>query len=233
MVLAMILAHLVGDYILQWNALAAWKAREMKGVMAHCLLLTAVTLLFAALIDPTFLLWALFISVMHFLIDAFGRQFKLPISPLGRFTVDQLAHFVAIFIALVGGGYIDLGFLSGSLTQGLQSDRLLLYLMGYAFVTMPAWVLVKFTAYGLVKGTAPEFGDHSKYLGIFERLLTVTFVALGQFYLVPLIILPRFIMEWPQVVRTEQTAVYLAELLSSVILAVAVGLLFWLMQGGL
>ncbi|MCP4362424.1 MAG: DUF3307 domain-containing protein [Chloroflexi bacterium] len=233
MILAMILAHLVGDYILQWNSLAAWKAREMKGVIVHCLVLTAVTLLFAALIDPTFLPWAIFISVMHFLIDTFGLKFKLPISPLGRFTVDQLAHFAVIFIALAGGGYIDLGFLSGSLTQGLQSDRLMLYLMGYAFVTMPAWILVKFTAYGLVKGTAPEFGDNSKYLGIFERLLIVTFVALGQFYLAPLIILPRFVMEWPQVVRTEQTAVYLAELLSSVIMAVAIGLLFWLMQGGL
>ena len=35
MVIAMFLAHLVGDYVLQWDELAAWKAREMKGVIVH------------------------------------------------------------------------------------------------------------------------------------------------------------------------------------------------------
>ena len=110
----------------------------------------------------------------------------------------------------------------------LQSEWLLIYLLGYAFVTMPAWVLVKFTAYGLVQGSAPQFGDSSKYLGILERLLMTTFVAVGQYLLVPLVILPRLLMEWPQVADDEIAPVYLAELLVSIILAVSVGLLFHL-----
>lgn len=227
MIAAMILAHLVGDYILQWNSLAAWKAQSLKGVTAHCLVVTAVTLSFAYLIDPTFLPWAIVISILHFCIDAFGFQYKLPISPLGRFAVDQIAHFVVIFFALALGGYIEISYISLPLAQEIQSDNIMIYLIGYAFVTMPAWVLVKFTAYGLVKGGAPEFGDSSKYLGILERLLIVTFVALGQFYLVPLVMLPRFVMEWPYVTQNENTAVYLAELLASVTLAVSIGLVFW------
>lgn len=231
MVLAMILAHLVGDYILQWNSLAAWKARALKGVAAHCLVLTAVTLFFAVLVDPAFLPWALFICAMHFVIDAVGLLYKLPFSPLGRFMADQIAHFVVIAVALAGGGYLDMGQLGGSLSFRLNQEMVMLYLLGYAFVTMPAWVVVKFAAYGLVKGAPPEFGGSDKYPAMMERLLIVTFVALGQFYLVPLVVLPRFLLEMPRAIQDEQTAVYLAELLASVSLAVAVGLVFWVIGG--
>ena len=79
---------------------------------------------------------------------------------------------------------------------------------------------------GLVQGSAPQFGDSSKYLGIMERVLMTTFVAIGQYLLVPLVILPRLVMEWPQVANDKRAPVYLAELLASVILSVLVGLLF-------
>lgn len=225
MIIAMYLAHLVGDYILQWNSLAAWKSREMKGVIAHCLVVFAITWLFILPFNPNWWPWVIFIGVAHFFIDAFQLRFKLPIPELARFSLDQLAHFIVITIALAGGGYLDLAALLHSSQTVLQSDLLLIYLLGYAFVTMPAWVLVKFTAYGLVQGSAPQFGDSSKYLGIMERLLMTTFVAIGQYLLVPVVILPRLLMEWPQVANDERAPVYLAELLTSVILAVVVGIL--------
>jgi len=77
-----------------------------------------------------------------------------------------------------------------------------------------------------VQGSAPQFGDSSKYLGILERLLMTTFVAMGQYVLVPVVILPRLLMEWPQMANDERAPVYLAELLVSVTLAVSVGILF-------
>lgn len=226
MIIAMFLAHLVGDYILQWNSLAAWKSREMKGVIVHCLVVFTITWLFILPFDANWWPWVIFIGVAHFLIDAIQLRFKLPIPELARFSLDQLAHFIVITVALAGGGYLDLTALLQSSQTVLQSDLLLIYLLGYAFVTMPAWVLVKFTAYGLVQGSAPHFGDSSKYLGIMERLLMTTFVALGQYLLVPVVILPRLLMEWRQVANDERAPVYLAELLTSVILAVIVGLLF-------
>lgn len=226
MIIAMFLAHLVGDYILQWNSLAAWKSREMKGVIVHCLVVLVVTWLFILPFNASWWPWVVFIGILHFLIDAVQLRVKLPIPELARFALDQLAHFIVITIALASGGYLDLAALLQSSQTILQSDLLLIYLLGYAFVTMPAWVLVKFTAYGLVQGTAPQFGDSSKYLGIMERLLMTTFVALGQYLLVPIVILPRLLMEWPQVADDERAPVYLAELLTSVILAVVVGVLF-------
>ncbi|WP_420643147.1 DUF3307 domain-containing protein [Candidatus Leptofilum sp.] len=226
MIIAMFLAHLVGDYILQWNSLAAWKSRAMAGVIIHCLVVLAVTWLFILPFNPDWWPWVVAIGIAHFLIDAVQFRVKLPIPELARFGLDQIAHFIVITLALAGGGYLDLASLVQNSLALLQSDLLLIYLLGYAFITMPAWVLVKFTAYGLVQGTGPQFGDSSKYLGIMERLLMTTFVAIGQYLLVPLVILPRLLMEWPRVMDDERASVYLAELLASVTLAVSVGILF-------
>ncbi|GJM42225.1 MAG: hypothetical protein DHS20C20_25070 [Ardenticatenaceae bacterium] len=228
MIIAMLLAHLVGDYILQWNSLAAWKSRELKGVLAHCLVVFVITWLFILPFNAAWWPWVIFIGVAHFLIDAVQLRVELPIPELARFALDQVAHFVIITVALAGGGYLDLAALLQNSQAVLQSDLLLTYLLGYAFITMPAWVVVKFTAYGLVQGSAPQFGDSSKYLGIMERILMTTFVAIGQYLLVPLVILPRLLMEWPQVANDNRASVYLAELLASVTLAVIVGILFQL-----
>lgn len=225
MIIAMFLAHLIGDYILQWDSLALWKSRELKGVLAHGLVVTFVTFLFILPFDPIWWWGAAFISILHIVIDAVQLWLKPPIPPLFRFLLDQLAHFVVIFAALAASGYLSPATILPDLVQVLHNQRIWLYLLGYAFVTMPAWVLVKFAAYGLVKGTAPAFpGISNKYLGILERILITTFVALGQFILVPLIAVPRLVVEWPVVKDGEETAVYLAEFLASITLAVVIGL---------
>ncbi|KAA3663632.1 MAG: DUF3307 domain-containing protein [Chloroflexi bacterium] len=224
MIVSMLLAHLVGDYILQWNKLAYWKSRELKGVTVHCLIVLGVTWLFALPFDPTWWDGVLLISGLHFLIDASQLLLKPRIAPMARFALDQVAHFLVIFMVLAWSGFLDWSNVTVQLTAVFHNDRLLLYLLGYAFVTMPAWVIIKFLAYGLVQGDAPEFGGNSKYLGIAERVLMTTFVAMGQFLLVPLVAAPRLFMEWREINANEQTAVYLAELLVSVILAVLIGL---------
>lgn len=225
MIIAMLLAHLVGDYILQWDSLALWKSRELKGVLAHGLVVTFVTFLFILPFNPTWWQGAAFISIAHIAIDAVQLRLKPPIAPLFRFILDQIAHFTVILIALATGGYLTVTSLMPDVLQVLHNDRIWLYLLAYAFITMPAWVLVKFAAYGLVKGAPPAFpGLSNKYLGILERILITTFVALGQFILVPLIAVPRLVVEWPMIKDGEETAVYLAEFLASITLAVLIGL---------
>ncbi len=224
MVTSMFLAHLVGDYILQWDKLAAWKARALGGVLAHGLVVTIVTFLFVIPFEPTWYAGALFISVTHILIDVSQLYIKPPIPQLLRFGLDQAAHFVVIIIALLWGGYLQAGALSTQLAVIAQNERVWIMLLGYAFITMPVWVIIKFLTYGLVKGTPPEFGGTNKYVGIMERLLITTFVAMGQFLLVPLVTLPRLMVEWPTVKKGE-TAVYLTELLASIYTAVIIGVL--------
>jgi len=53
MVYMMLVAHLFGDYLLQWNELARWKARSLWGVVAHGGIVTLAALACAALVVPS------------------------------------------------------------------------------------------------------------------------------------------------------------------------------------
>jgi len=194
MVTAVFLAHLVGDYILQWNALAIWKSRALKGVVAHGAIVWAVTWLLTAFFDPAWWPWALFIGLTHTVIDALPLWLGKYVTPLQRFVADQAAHCGLMLVALGASGYLGEIRLMDSLVASLQDYRLLTFALGYAFITMPAWVLVEFMVYGAVRGPAPDFPPTAnKFLGILERGLITTFVVLGQFTLVPLVALPRLV----------------------------------------
>ena len=101
----------------------------------------------------------------------------------------------------------------------------------------PAWVLLKYVAYGLAKGQPPNFpAGPNKFIGIAERLIIATLVMFGQFLLVPLIALPRLIVEWPAMTGNRShaaesiSAVNMIELVASAILAVGVGLGLYLLR---
>ena len=225
MIIAMLLAHLVGDYILQWDALALAKSRSFKGVFWHSVIVALVTWTFALPFSQS-VWWTgiLFISLTHFLIDVTQLWFKPSIAPLARYTLDQILHFTVIGLALIWGGFVDVSGIVSWVTAVSHDKIMLLYLLGYAFITMPAWVFIKFLAYGLVSGTAPNFPEGTnKYVGIIERMLITTFAVLGQFLLIPLATLPRLALEWPKFAGEERTTVYIVELLASIALATVIG----------
>ena len=94
MVIGMFLAHLVGDYILQWDTLARWKSKELKGVLLHGSVVLAVTLGFALWFNPSWWPWALAIGLTHTAVDALwlGNRYWRPglgLSPVGRLLLDQ------------------------------------------------------------------------------------------------------------------------------------------------
>ena len=232
MIIAMLLAHLIGDYILQWDALAYWKSRALKGVLVHGSIVLVVTVLLAVLTDPSWWTWAIFIGLTHTAIDAawlwFNRRFtpRHGLYALARLMLDQFAHLGVIAIALIASGYLMPSSLISDLIAALQTHRALALALGYAFVTLPAWILIEFTLYGLVNGSAPDLKTttHNKYIGSLERGLMTTFVLLGQFALVPLVALPRLVLDSPHILGNDRTTLYVAEWLGSLTVAVLIGL---------
>lgn len=116
----MFLAHLVGDYVLQWDALAQWKSRELKGVIVHSAVLFVVTALFALPIAPGWWQGVVFIGVSHFAVDAAQFFFRPTLSPLLRFFIDQLLHLFFILLALVWGGYLTWGHMGAEILAGAR-----------------------------------------------------------------------------------------------------------------
>lgn len=231
MITAMFLAHLVGDYILQWNALAIWKSRSQKGILLHGLIVLSVTWLFSLPYDLNWWRWALLIGVTHTVIDgahlALARRFNWVREGLWtqvRFVVDQLLHLAVIAFALAASGYLSAGTLLLDVLAGLRSEPWLTYMLGYAFVMMPAWVIGKYLVYAVVSGGAPDFAaGANKYLGILERLLITTLIVLGHYVFVPLITVPHLL--WRRRDGDRLCArLDRAEMAAGVLLAIIVGM---------
>ena len=232
MIIAMLMAHLVGDFLLQNDTIARWKSRELKGVLVHGTIVLVVTLLFALAFDATWWPWALFIGLTHTLVDAIPLWLTRRMSQPGtgtfvltRLLVDQTIHVSIIIAALVASGYLETTSLVTGLYEALRTNRSMAFALGYIFITMPAWILVEFAVYGLVNGSAPDFSQATnKYVGILERGLITTFVVTGQLALAPMVALPRLVLEGPQVMGSRRVTLYVAELLASVMLAIITGL---------
>ena len=225
MALAMYLSHLVADYVLQWDGLARWKSREYTGVLVHGLIVLGVTWLFSLPFDAGWWPWALFIGSTHTAVDAIRLRLGSRFPALMLFLLDQAVHISLITLALMASGYVTAPSLLAWIAPLPRAERLLRFFIGLVFVTMPAWVLIEFAAYGLVCGTAPDFSRApNKYVSSLERGLMTACVWLGQFALVPLVALPRLALEWRQVESSQRALVYVTELLGSAALAAAVGL---------
>jgi hypothetical protein len=232
MIIAMLLAHLTGDYVLQWDALARWKGASVKGAACHGSIVAAVTLLFAVLIDPAWWPWALLIGAAHIAIDCFWVVFNRRFTPrsglygLARLLIDQTLHFAVIAVALFASGYVTLIGLPAAIVNEVQTQRVWAIALGYVLISMPAWIFIEFIFYGLINGSAPDFSrvGKYKYVGSLERGLIATFVATGQFTLVPVVALPRLVLESPQYFGNHRTMLYIAEWLGSLAVAVLIGL---------
>jgi hypothetical protein len=242
MILAMLLAHLVGDYILQWDDLSRWKSERLSGVLVHGSIILGVTLLFSYPFDPNFWPWAVFIAVTHTLIDAVELPIRRRLtgqesgkSALFLFLADQTAHLTIIALALIGSGYLVVPTFGENLATASKDYPLLTFLVAYAFLTMPAWILIKFLVYPLMNGSAPDFSRTfgGKYFSMLERGAITTLIIFGQFILIPLVAIPRLVFQWTQASGGQtnrhqpgrkRNLVHAAELIASVALAVAIGL---------
>ncbi|MGB1251202.1 MAG: DUF3307 domain-containing protein [Candidatus Promineifilaceae bacterium] len=227
LLIQMIVAHLFGDYILQWDKLAAWKARELRGVLAHGLIVAGVTLLFSYPYDMDWLPWALAIGISHIMVDASGyyathnQWLKKRVSPFTLYIGDQVIHFVLILLFLQLSGNLPTFATIGDL---LHENKWWAIVLAYTFIAMPSWVLIEFFVSGFVRQTAPDFkrAKRDKYTMILERWVIATLVVIGQVPLIFIATIPTVTRRW-QDWRSEQANSYVAEFLVSLMLAVLAG----------
>jgi hypothetical protein len=228
----MLLAHLLGDYLFQTEYIARWKARSLTGVLVHGGIVTATTLACAALVDPSWWRYALLIGLIHTTIDVVRARLLRISNPTWEMTwylLDQIAHVTVIVAVMVISGNNSWTELT-SLAKSLVSPSLLFYLIGYLLLMHPAWVLLRFIARGVWGSkAAPTLQQGEKYGPMAERVLVATCVLLGQFYLIPLVLLPRLVV--PIRIRGRGVGVLVrpidhwAERILSTLLALGIGLI--------
>lgn len=227
LLIQMVVAHLFGDYIFQWDKLAAWKARELRGVLAHGSIVAGVTILFSYPYDMEWMPWAVAIGLSHIAVDALGygvsrtQWAKKHLTPLTMYVIDQIIHFTIILLALQLSGNLPAW---DRVAELLRTNKWWAIVLAYTFIAMPSWVLIEFFVSGFVRQSTPDFqrAKRNKYTMIVERWVIATLVVIGQVPLILIAAIPTVTRHWRDW-RSEHAESYVAEFLVSLMLAVLAG----------
>ncbi len=206
MLYTMLIAHLLGDYVLQSGSLARWKARSPVGLLVHGSIVSITTLMCAGLVDPSWWPYALLIGLTHTAIDLVRARFLRTTNPgweLAWYVLDQLAH-VAVIVAMVIWSGVPLqsqpalatlvgrSYFASHSGGWLADRRMSVYVIGYLLLLNPAWIFLRFAVRGVCGPDAVAHLCAGERLGpMLERVLIASCVLAGQFHLAPLVLLPR------------------------------------------
>jgi hypothetical protein len=188
------LAHIIGDFLLQPKR---WVIQKEKKKIASGFLYLHILIHFLIII---LLLWdfnywkiALVIALSHYVIDLF----KIYVTPLFKnksipFFIDQFLHMAVLYIC----GYY--GNVLGHTVSLIQQINWPL-LTAIVFVTYPAAILVSI----LLEGMSNQINlDHKslpnagKYIGIIERLFVLTFIIMGRWEAIGLLITAKSVFRF-------------------------------------
>lgn len=189
-----LLAHLIGDFVLQpkkWVIHKESNKIRSKYLYIHVLLHFSVTMLL--LWDVTYWKIALIITISHYLIDLA----KLYVNPLFKnksipFFIDQLLHIIVIYCC---------AYFRNLWEHTLQLFEVLDWnlITAMLFVTFPASIIMgKLLEQmsGQIELDHKSLPNAGKYIGIIERLFVLTFIILGRWEAIGLLITAKSVFRF-------------------------------------
>ena len=225
----LILAHLLGDFILQPNSWVADKEKKKGGsiyLYIHILLHTVLAFIFLWNVK----LWwiAIIIGITHFLIDLTKLHFQNGKTKRTWFFIDQIAHLVVIgTVAVLYFPYFRL--------EDFFNLRNLELVTAIVFLTVPSSIIIK----TVISIWTPVNAEHNKlqtdslvnagkYIGILERLLVFVFILVNHWEGVGFMIAAKSVFRFSDLAEAKQrklTEYVLIGTLLSFGIAVLVGIL--------
>lgn len=198
--LCLIIGHMVGDFYLQSSRLAEKKRTSFSVLFLHSGIYAACMFSILFICIKAQEIWFPFVilSVSHLIIDYLRARIleprvKEPRKEMYLFLADQFIHItliVSVVLIFSLGSHIGslLSTFVGTYTY-ISIRKIVLIAFVYIASLNPTAVLVKEVLSGVVNGKDQNAGkesgkgiDGSGYLiGIFERIITITFVLIDQF----------------------------------------------------
>ena len=206
--LRLIFAHLVTDFILQPSS---WvKSREQKRLKSdklyiHAIITAAVAYLFSGYYQA----WWIFpiILVSHFLIDIWKSYQP---NKIKYFLTDQLLHLLVI-VALWLFTFNRWGDFASLIAEALNNTHIWIIATGYLLVAWPLGFLI-----GIATEKWRNEADVNKeglakagmWIGLLERFLIFTFILIDQFTAVGLLIAAKSILRFSDKENTQKKTEY-------------------------
>ena len=224
----LILAHLMGDFVLQSRLWVmhkeAHKITSYK-LYLHGLLHGVLVLLVLWNIDYWRL--AVAVAVIHTLIDILKLYAQKENNRTRWFIIDQILHIISIVTLWVIFVNPDI-----NITKLLNSDILWLYTTAVLFLTVVCGIimqiiLAKWEEEEVIrKHKEKSLVNAGKYIGILERLLVFTFVICGHWEAIGFLVAAKSVFRYGDIKEAENrklTEYILIGTLLSFSIAIATG----------
>lgn len=194
LLIRLLLAHVLSDFVFQTTKMVAEKRWFSRYLFMHTAIVYLSTVLFTG-----WWLAALGIAGSHYLIDGLKVEAKKRhlAGDLFLFVTDQILHvFVLLFVWLSQTHATES--LLNILVLPLTDYTISLIVLGYLVVTTPVGYVIAFTTKGMVKEN-PEGQNNErggKNIGIYERIIILTFVLMGQYEAIGFLITGKSIIRF-------------------------------------
>ena len=203
--LALLIAHLVGDFILQPTA---WiddrrehgmrSRRLVQHALLHALLALLAMSITATSLGGMMLFMALVLGASHWLIDLgkVSLEQRCPRHPLALFLLDQVLH-LGVILALWMMASGSLAPLESAFTQ-LTSPKALGLIAAYLTVTRPMSVAIAMIMKPLTDqlDTSDTLNRAGARIGIFERLLVLSLALLDQLMAISVVVAAKSVLRY-------------------------------------
>lgn len=175
----LLLAHLLGDFLLQPNS---WvldkenKKQKSKYLYIHILLHGILAWIFVG--EMAFGWFALVLAISHGLIDLLKLHFQKKKTKRNWFVADQMLHLITIL--LIASLYKNL-----TVDFTVLDNQFWIMITGILFLTKPTSIIIK----NIISIWTPESKNKNddslqnagNYIGILERLFVFCFIITGHF----------------------------------------------------
>ena len=224
----LLLAHLVGDFLLQSNALCESKERKHhKSAFMYVHALIIALLSWVAIGNYQLWGYAVIIGVTHLMIDIAKSYVKT--QTLVWFVGDQILHIFVLLIVsyFIGNGWEQFAWIPQNYALILPA-----FLSAVIICTKPANIFIKMilTRYeiDLPKAKDKELKNAGALIGNLERLLSLVLIIVGQFGAVGFIITAKSILRFRDYERAKTEYVLAGTLLSFGIAIICGCIIKWL-----
>ena len=224
----LLLAHLVGDFLLQSNALCESKERKHhKSAFMYVHALIIALLSWVAIGNYHLWGYAVIIGVTHLMIDIAKSYVKT--QTLVWFVGDQILHIFVLLIVsyFIGNGWEPFAWIPQNYALILPA-----FLSTVIICTKPANIFIKMilTRYeiDLPKAKDKELKNAGALIGNLERLLSLVLIIAGQFGAVGFIITAKSILRFRDYERAKTEYVLAGTLLSFGIAIICGCIIKWL-----
>ena len=224
----LLLAHLVGDFLLQSDALCESKERKHhKSAFMYVHALIIALLSWLAIGNCQLWGYAVIIGVTHLMIDIAKSYVKT--QTLVWFVGDQILHIFVLLIVsyFIGNGWEQFAWIPQNYALILPA-----FLSAVIICTKPANIFIKMilTRYeiDLPKAKDKELKNAGALIGNLERLLSLVLIIAGQFGAVGFIITAKSILRFRDYERAKTEYVLAGTLLSFGIAIICGCIIKWL-----